>query len=112
MEEKPFGWTGEANGPTKFGRAPGYTSRTISSFDDLSAPAWDGTGGGAARVNSNLGEPWFDQQMGTPLQTRGANFEGHLFFFYQPVPVHSSCRVLSASHERLCLVFLHSHYLY
>lgn len=79
VEEQPFGWAGEANGPTRFGRAPGYTSRTISRFDDLSTPTWDGTGGGAARVNSNLGEPWFDQQMGTPLQASGANFEGYPF---------------------------------
>jgi hypoxanthine phosphoribosyltransferase len=79
VESQPFGWAGEANGPTRFGRAPGYTSRTISRFDDLSTPAWDGTGGGAARVNSNLGEPWFDQQMGTPLQAVGANFEGYSF---------------------------------
>jgi hypothetical protein len=51
VEGQPFGWAGEANGPTRFGRAPGYTSRTVptSEFDDLGTPYWQGEGYNSAR---------------------------------------------------------------
>jgi hypothetical protein len=79
VEGRPFGWEGEANQGTIFKDPAKPTIRTLSNFDDLGTPQWQGEGYKPATVNSKLDQPWFDDQIGTPLHQQGGAFEGYPF---------------------------------